>query len=196
LWKDRCVDAWASSDDKNNQAERLRVNGIFAGEHKNHDKANQLLENALGVWCDLRQSRSIAAVLGDLGNLAHVRQEFDTAELRYHGALEAMQETKDKEGIADYSGRLGRLAHARSQWMEARRWFEQELMLGKEVNRLDLIAHAQYGLARVHEAEGHADLALPLAQDALKIYERLQHRDLAEARELVERLQKAGGSKQ
>jgi hypothetical protein len=33
-----------------------------------------------------------------------------------------------------------------------------------------------------------ADLALPLAQEALKIYERLQHRDLAEVRELVERL--------
>jgi dihydrodipicolinate synthase/N-acetylneuraminate lyase len=35
-----------------------------------------------------------------------------------------------------------------------------------------------------------ADLALPLAQEALKIYERLQHKDLAEARELVERLKR------
>lgn len=38
------------------------------------------------------------------------------------------------------------------------------------------------------EAEGRADLALPLAQEALRIYERLQHLRLAAARELVERL--------
>jgi hypothetical protein len=53
-----------------------------------------------------------------------------------------------------------------------------------------LILLAQYDLERAHEheAKGRADLALPLAQEALKIYERLQHRDLAEVRELVERL--------
>jgi hypothetical protein len=51
--------------------------------------------------------------------------------------------------------------------------------------------HVSDGLAHVHKAEGRADLVLPLAQEALKIYERLQHMDLAEVRELVERLRKA-----
>jgi len=51
-------------------------------------------------------------------------------------------------------------------------------------------------VARAHEAEGRADLALPLAEEALKIYERLQHKDLAEVRELVERLQKTEDSRQ
>jgi hypothetical protein len=51
-----------------------------------------------------------------------------------------------------------------------------------------LVASDQYRLARVWEAEGRTDLALPLAEEALKIYERLQDKDLAEARELVERL--------
>jgi Tetratricopeptide repeat len=66
--------------------------------------------------------------------------------------------------------------------------FRQALPLAKELGRLDLIANSKFGLARVHEAEGRADLALPLAQEALKIYERLQHKDLAEVWELVERL--------
>ena len=35
----------------------------------------------------------------------------------------------------------------------------------------DEFAGAQYGLTRVHEAEGHADLALSMAQEALKIYD-------------------------
>ena len=44
-------------------------------------------------------------------------------------------------------------------------------------------------LPRVLEAEGHTNLALPLAQEAMKIYERLQPKD-AQVRELVEKLQR------
>ena len=71
---------------------------------------------------------------------------------------------------------------------EAREWFEKALKVANELGLNWLIAQARYGLARVYHAEGRADLALPLAQEALKIYERLQHRDLAAGRELVDRL--------
>ena len=37
-------------------------------------------------------------------------------------------------------------------------------------------------------------LALPLAQEALTIYEKLRHRDMAETRALVERLKKKVGN--
>ena len=59
-----------------------------------------------------------------------------------------------------------------------------------EVGRVEVIARIQFGLAYVQEAEGHSDLALPLAQEALKIYERLQHGDLAKVQKLVEKLTK------
>jgi hypothetical protein len=55
------------------------------------------------------------------------------------------------------------------------------------------VAAAKHGLARAREAEGRSDLALPLAQEALKIYEQLQYKDLAEVREFVEKLKKAEG---
>lgn len=75
------------------------------------------------------------------------------------------------------------------EYNEAREHLEKEVLpVVQKLERIDLIAEIHYGLARVHEAEGRADLALPLAQEALKIYERLQHRNLAETRELVERL--------
>jgi hypothetical protein len=51
-----------------------------------------------------------------------------------------------------------------------------------------LIAQAQHGLARVWEEEGRPDLALPLAQEALAIYERLQHSNVSVTRELVQKL--------
>jgi tetratricopeptide (TPR) repeat protein len=132
---------------------------------------------------------NVAIVLNDLGVLARERQEYAAAERYYREASELARKIDDKEGQANYSGNLGELALDREQWAEARQWFEQALPQAREVGRVELIAYAQYGLAHVWEAEGRADRALPLAQEALKIFERLQHKDLAEARELVERLQ-------
>jgi len=87
-------------------------------------------------------------------------------------------------------GNLGELALVGEQWAEAKLWFEQELPLAREIGANEKVAEAQYGLTRVHEAEGHPDLALPLALEALAIYERLRHKDVAEVRALVERLKR------
>ena len=152
------------------------------------DEAERLYQDALAVWRDLGLDVHVAIVLNDLGVLARERKDYDAAERYYREALELARKIDEKEGQASLLGRLGQLALDREQWAEARNWYEQELPLAREVGRVDLIAHVQYGLARVWEAEGRADLALPLAQEALKIQERLQDKDLAEARELVERL--------
>ncbi len=77
----------------------------------------------------------------------------------------------------------------RNQWEDARKWFELALPLAKEIAQLILIAGVQSGLACVYEAEERADLALPLAREALNIYERLRVPD-AEEREWVEKLEK------
>jgi len=123
-----------------------------------------------------------------LGNRARSQQEYDLAEIYYREAFAIEQIFNDKGGQAQCQSNLGWLALDRKQYPNAYKCFEQELALAQEIGRQDLIADAQYGLARMHQAEGRADLALPLAQEALKIYERLQHKDLAEVRELVERL--------
>ena len=96
--------------------------------------------------------------------LARVRKEYDAAERYYREALELAREQDLKEPQAYISGNLGLLALYREQWAEARQWFEQEFPLAREIGRVSLIAQAQYGLARVWEAEGRSDLALPLAQ--------------------------------
>ncbi len=90
----------------------------------------------------------------------------------------------------------GELAMKLGQWEKACEHFERFLSETQESDRWELIGYAKYNLARAWEMEERTDLALPLAQDALKIYERLQHGNLAEVRELVERLQKAVSSGQ
>jgi tetratricopeptide (TPR) repeat protein len=192
-WSDRCAEAWARGGSKHEQATVTRMRGLVAQQQNDYDDAERLLQDALTIWHDLKMDQDITSVLNDLGELEHERKHYDAAERYYHEALTLTEKSEWKEDIAIQYSNLGLLAFDREQWAEAREWFEKELPLAREIGRKDLIADAQYGLSRAHEAEGRPDLALPLAQEALVIYERLHHRDLPLTRELVERLKEKTG---
>jgi len=187
-WTDRCTEAWSRGASKYEQATATRMRGLIASHRENYDEAERLYLEALHTWRDLSEDKTIAVVLNDLGEFARERQDYVAAEKYFREALELARKIEDKNGQATYGGNLGSLALDRQQWAEARQWFEQGLALAQEVGYVKSIAQAQYGLARVWEAEGRPDLALPLAQEALAIYERLQDRDLTVTRELVRRL--------
>jgi tetratricopeptide (TPR) repeat protein len=188
LWAGRCAEAWARGEDKREQAIAKWLCGLVAQQREDYDEAERLYQEALAIWRDLNSLEDIVVLLHDAGKLTRERQDYDAAERLYREALESYEKLDDKEGKATCCGNLGELALEREKWAEARKWYEQALPLAREIGRVDLISGAQYGLACVWEAEGRADLALSLAQEALKICERLQHKDLAETRELVERL--------
>ncbi|MBI4675541.1 MAG: tetratricopeptide repeat protein [Chloroflexi bacterium] len=188
LWADRCTAVWTRGGDSYEQAVSFEIQGAIARQSDEDEKAIKFYNDALAIYKDLGWEKDVANVSIRLGNLALKREDYDAAE-RYQGeALEVAQRTGDKESQAICAGNLGLVSRRRMQWEVARKWYEKALALMQEVGRQDEIARMKYGLSHVHEAEGRADLALPLAQEALKIYERLQHRDLAEVRELVERL--------
>jgi tetratricopeptide (TPR) repeat protein len=188
LWTDRCAAAWSRGGSKYKQATITQMRGSIANERQNYDEAKRQFEAALAIWRELGDDENIIIVLNDLGELARERQDYDVAEKYYRKALKLAQKINDKAIQTTNVGNLGLLAIDRQRWVEAKQWFEQELPLAREVARAELIAQAQHGLARVWEEEGRPDLALPLAQEALAIYERLQHSNVSVTRELVQKL--------
>jgi tetratricopeptide (TPR) repeat protein len=195
-WADRSAEAQSRGGSRSIQAMVTRMRGMIARQRKDYTEAQRLLQNALAIFRDLGEESNIAVVLNSLGGLERERKNYDTAERYYREALEIDTKRDDKVHQATLFNNFGRLACDRKQWAEARMWCEQAITLAKEFRKQELIARAQYGLACVEEAERRADLALPLAQESLKIHERLQHRELAVVRELVKRLEKQVGSKQ
>jgi tetratricopeptide (TPR) repeat protein len=195
-WTERCTEAWTQGGSKYEQATGLFMRGLLLRKQKDYAAAEQLLQSALMIWRELKDDHWIAIVLNDLGVLERARKQYDKADQYYREALALAEKQNFKEPQAYIIGNLGTLAFNRERWAEAGAWYEKSLPLSREVGRQDLIASDLYGLARLHEAEGHPDLALPLAQEALTIRERLRHRDVAETRELVERLKKKVGSEQ
>jgi tetratricopeptide (TPR) repeat protein len=188
LWTNRCAEAWMGGAGKHERAAVMRMRGLIEEQRKDYDRARELLQEALTIRRSLGMDSGVVTLLNDLSTLARKCNDYDGAARYLRQALELVEEQDLGELRACTSKNLGLLELARNQWAEAHSWFGQALLLAKEIGRGDLVADIRYGLALACEAEGRMDLALPLAQEALAIYERLQHRDLAEAQELVERL--------
>ena len=192
-WTDHCTEAWAQGGNKGDQAVGIRMRGLLAWLQEDYDTAESLFQEVLAINRGLMLDRDVAIVLNDLGVLEHECEHYDVAEQYYNEALILVRKIDDRGEQSEYSGNLGRLALDRGRWEEARGWFKKALSLAREVGRQDVVAGNLNGLARVHEAEGHPDLALPLAQEALTIRERLRHKDVTLTRALVERLKKKVG---
>jgi tetratricopeptide (TPR) repeat protein len=192
-WLEKCVKSWERGGTKGDEASALRLGGLIAQQRKEYDKAEELLQKALNIRRSLGANREVAFALNSLGQLARERKQYNSAEQYYRDALELAREIDDKVGQAIFIGNLGELAINRRQWIKALDLFEQALPLAQQVGSIELIADSKYGIARAWKAEGRADpeLVLQFAQEALAIYERLQHRDFVRVKKFVVKLTKA-----
>ncbi len=188
LWAERCTMAWAHGGDKRDKAIAMQLRGMIAKQRNDDAEADRLYQDALMIWRDLNEYANAANALNNLGEPARKRQDFEAAESYYHEALKIAQNQDMKESQAYISGNLGLLYLDCKNWVEAHKCCEEALKLANEIMRIEAIAHAKHSLALVWHSEGRLDLALPLVQEAMAIYERLQHKHLAETRELVQRL--------
>jgi tetratricopeptide (TPR) repeat protein len=193
-WADLCDEAWMNSGSRLEQAALMRLRGLLRVQRGDYDGGVRLFQDALVIVRDLKLDDWVAVVLNDLGMAEHRRKHYEDAEAHYCEALKIHQQRDETWWLPAVLGNLASVSLARERLAEAREFYEKELLLAREVRRQDLIADAQFGLACVYETDGQVTLALPLAQEALSIQERLRHKDLPETRELVTRLKKAAGS--
>jgi tetratricopeptide (TPR) repeat protein len=195
FWAKKCEQAWFQVGDVPSQALTLWIRGLIAEQREEYETAKMNYGDVYNIWRNLGRNKEIAITLRDLGRVERRQEQYETAERHYLSALELLTNIDSTLEQPEIVGELGKIALTRMEWRQAQKWFTLEHKLAKMLDSLELIAQSQYGLACVHEAEKRADLALPLAQEALKIFERLQHRDLAEVREFVKKLEKAVSGK-
>lgn len=189
-WAERMAQAMERGGSRRERAVATHLRGLVAQQRGDLDEAGRLLTEALAAYRDLGEESDQAIVLNDLAGVARERKDYARADQLYRQALAIDEKIGNKESQASRCGNLGNLALDREEWDAARQWFERELPLAREVGRQDLIAQAQQGLARVLEHAGRYAEALPLAQEALRIREKLRDQRTKWSRELVERLEK------
>ncbi|MEO7840120.1 MAG: tetratricopeptide repeat protein [Anaerolineales bacterium] len=195
LWRDRSITALERSNERYDLKVVRSIRGRAALLEGDYNRAEKYFLEALSLVKDpdknIKNYEEFDA-LSDLGDLELKREQYDAAE---HYLIDAMNIITDIDlfkgrFLSGIYSRLGSVSEQRGQLQLAKDWYEKALVTAREIGNQAEIAEVLLKLALVHDQEGHADLALPLAQETLKIYERLQHKRLAKVRELVERLEK------
>jgi tetratricopeptide (TPR) repeat protein len=164
------------------------LRGQIALQRGDLDEAEQCGLEALAAFRDLGARRDQAVLLNDLGSIARKKHNPKRAQHFFRQGLELASQLNDKRLQAVITGNLGAVALDRNRLQVAHHWYQRQLALALELGRADVKASAQTGCALVLAREGrHAD-ALPLAEEALSIRQRLRERTLEETQQLVHHL--------
>lgn len=186
-WANRSLEAGVQGGTRVDRATGMRMVAVVTERRGDHARAENLLREALTI---LRNSRSddVAKVLAELGTIQKRRRDYAAAERSFAEALSLAKRADAKEQEASYACSLALVMLSRRHLGEARKLIEASLPLAREVGRRDLIAASQFALAKLNEVEGLPQLALPLAVDAVSIFERLGDARCTDAKKYVEHL--------
>lgn len=192
LWVDRMAEALGRAGARGDGAALLRMRGLIAEQRGDLLAAERLLLDALASYQRVGSPANQMTLLGDLGAVAQRLQHFDRAADYYQRSLGLAEQLGSQPQQAICANNLGLLSLERSWPAQARQWFERELELATDLDRLDLQSYAQLGLARVLEIDYRFAEALALAEQALALQEQLESLDRAAAEQLVGRLRRRG----
>jgi tetratricopeptide (TPR) repeat protein len=192
-WVERMIAAASRGGTRRDWAVATSLRGQIALQRGDLDEAEQCGLEALTAFRDLGARRDQAVLLNDLGSIARKKHDVKRAQRFFRQGLDLASQLNDKRLQATMTGNLGAVALDRNRLQAAHHWYERQLALALELGRYDVKASAQTGRALVLAREGrHAD-ALPLAEEALSIRQRLRERTLDETQQLVQHLRQQVG---
>jgi putative nucleotidyltransferase with HDIG domain len=151
-------------------AEVLKAQGAFALDHGDFDTARRMFEDALdmpGGGAELR-----AGVEGNLGILANVQGDFESARDHYARALEAYRQAGHEHGCAQAYHNLGMVSADQGRWLDADRYFQASRETAERLGDQHLIALCLLNHADVNVALQRFEDARRSAEAALAIFDR------------------------
>jgi tetratricopeptide (TPR) repeat protein len=184
-WISKALSAWAKESGGHEKATGFIIRGNLAEYCKDYELSEQYYLDALGIYKELESEENISKVLNWLGNSALFQGQHDKAEQYY---IEAKQKTKELSNLACYNYNLGNLELSRENWEAAKTWLQESLQMAIEADLQEVIASSYLGLARVREEECSYAKAITNVENAARIFERLKHRELKKAKNLIFRL--------
>ena len=148
------------------------------------DRARQELDHALVVAGDLAALR--ARIEQNLGTMANVEGDLDTALEHYERSFEAFRTAGDRRGCAVACNNIAMNKADRGLWAEADASFRASLEIAESIGDVNLRGLALLNRTEVHVARQEFDAGKHSAEEALRIFDELGARELkAEAYKFI-----------
>jgi predicted ATPase/class 3 adenylate cyclase/Tfp pilus assembly protein PilF len=161
-------------EDGNGVALTLLNLGDMVQHQGDFREARRFFEEALAVDRALGSRKIEAACLCLLGKGAEAEGEYDRARALY-GEADTLDQLRGHRGQA--ISQLGALALRQGDTDTARRIFEEDLRVHRELKHVPTISHALYNLGRLALYEGKTEEALGLHRQSLCIRQELGDRN-------------------
>jgi putative nucleotidyltransferase with HDIG domain len=127
-----------------------------------------------------------ARVEQNLGILANIRGDLESATDHYHRSLQANQQVGDDHGCAIAYHNLGMISADRQRWDEAERYFRQSYFLAEAISDAHLRGLCLLNHTEVYLATGRAEEARKSAEGALAIFSEIgSHLDKADTYKML-----------
>ena len=152
-------------------AEALNTLGGIGLETDGESEVREHFLKALELGGESRQLR--ARVEQNLGILANIHGDFETAQTHYERSLEAYRAGNDEQGCAIAYHNLGMTSLDRKEFDAAERYFRQSREIALRAGDVYLGALCLVNHAKVHAARERYEVALANAEAALVIFDQV-----------------------
>lgn len=139
---------------------------------KKPEEAIPDLEKSLAIWRELEDAEWFAHTIATLGDMKYKQGKLEEAQKFKEKALEIRMQLGHDDGIIDALSELALIAFDLGDTEKSLKLSEESL---KRAQRIEPpappYAYAKFCRARIEKNKGNYDVAIKLAQEALKIYE-------------------------
>jgi predicted ATPase/transcriptional regulator with XRE-family HTH domain len=150
--------------------------GMMAYRQNDERGAQALLEQSLGHYRALNDTRGIADALNSLGNVAYFQGEYTRAEQLYEESLRLCREAEYPWGVATSLNNLGLVREAHGDYTGAAALHHESLDLRRRAHDLAGIAMSLTNLGQTARSRGNWRAAVALQEESLAVSRELGNR--------------------
>jgi len=159
--------------DSSGRSKALHGMAVLSQKQGDYASARNLYLESLAIRRDLGDRVGIAAVIGNLGNMAFDQGDYAAVKPLYEECLAIFRELGERGSIAAVLQNLGHVAHYQGDYASARSLREESLAIYRELGNRQGIASSLNNLGSGAHFQGDYAAAVALQEESLTIFREL-----------------------
>lgn len=139
----------------------------------NNDEANKYFLDALEIFRMVGNRRDMASCMSQIAWIKYILGHFSECRSMLTEGTSLYQELGDQRGLSRAMYYWGRLELSNGNKFKAKENFTESLRIATEIQSLDVIGLAEYGLGLAHDA--NAEVSLAHLGKSMEIFSKLKH---------------------
>lgn len=158
------------------KGEALSVAGKLSVSMGDYKEAKLMFEEALTIFREVRDDKSIADSFTNLASIAFYLGKFDEAQIQLEQAITIYRKIDNKRCIADSLNHLGLISSYRGDIDKARKNFEDSIIISNEIGYKLGVANSLNNLGQLAGNQGEYTEAKKCFEESINIFREIRYK--------------------